>query len=134
MENTDSYLSDDWILKLFEGWFDPCPYNDNPTEDGLRIEWKDKTYVNPPYSKPLKWVEKAIEESKKGKMIVMLLKMDSSTKAFMRLKESNAHFLWIHGRLRYNKKSYKRFDNTPLPFPSMLVVLNGEEEDLQEKK
>ena len=122
-ENTDSYLSDDWILKIFEGWFDPCPYNDNPEEDGLKIDWKDKTYVNPPYSSPLKWVEKAIEENKKGKMIAMLLKMDTSTKAFARLKESNAHFLWINGRLRYNKKSYTHFDNTPLPFPSMLVIL-----------
>jgi len=125
-ENTDSYLSDSWILKMFEGWFDPCPYNDNPEIDGLKIEWKNKTYVNPPYSEPLKWIEKAIEENKKGKMIAMLLKMDSSTKAFMRLKESNAHFLWINGRLKYNKKSYKRFDNTPLPFPSMLVILEGE--------
>ena len=126
IENTDSYLSDDWILKMFEDWFDPCPYNDSPNEDGLKLEWKDKTYVNPPYSNPLPWVEKAIEESKKGKMIVMLLKMDTSTKAFMKLKETNAHFLWINGRLRYRKISYKYFKNTPLPFPSMLVVLDGE--------
>ena len=126
-ENTDSYLTDDWILKIFDGWFDPCPYNDNPNNDGLSIEWKDKTYVNPPYSNPLPWVVKAIEESKKGKMIALLLKMDSSTKFFMKLKEAKAHFLWINGRLKYRKKSYTHFDNTPLPFPSMLVILKGEE-------
>ena len=124
-ENTDSYLSDNWILKIFEGWFDVCPYNDNPETDGLKIEWKEKNYCNPPYSNPLPWVEKAIEESKKGKMTVMLLKMDSSTKWFAKLKESKAHFLWINGRLRYNKKSYKRFDNTPLPFPSMLAIIDA---------
>ena len=123
MENKDSYLTDEWLLKVFEGWFDPCPYNDNPEIDGLNIEWKDKTYVNPPYSKPLPWVEKAIAESKKGKMIAMLLKMDTSTKAFARLKESKAHFLWIGERLKYNKQSYKYYKGTSLPFPSMLVIL-----------
>ena len=123
-ENKDSYLTDNWLMKTFEDFFDPCPYNDNPTVDGLTMDWYDKTFVNPPYSNPLPWVLKAIEESKKGKTIVMLLKMDSSTRWFAKLKEAKAHFLWINGRLKYNKKSYKRFDNTPLPFPSMLVVLS----------
>ena len=119
---TDSYLTDDWILRMFEGWFDPCPYNDNPEVDGLQIDWGEKTFVNPPYSNPLPWIEKAIEESNKGKMIVMLLKVDTSTKWFSRIHESKAHIFWINGRLRYKKKEYKRFDNTPLPFPSMLVI------------
>ena len=69
------------------------------------------------------WIEKAIEENKKGKMIVLLLKMDTSTKWFSRLKESKAKFLWINGRLHYKKESYKYFKNTPLPFPSMLAIL-----------
>ena len=51
--NTDSYNSEPWILKIFENWFDPCPYSDNPNNDGLKIDWEDKTYVNPPYSKPM---------------------------------------------------------------------------------
>lgn|SRR3990167_1430610 len=124
--NTDSYLSDNWILKLFEGWFDPCPYNDSPEINGLKIEWKDKTFCNPPYSNPLPFIEKAIEENKKGKTIALLLKVDSSTKWFAKLIEAKAHILWINGRLRYRKREYKRFDNTPLPFASMLVILYNE--------
>ena len=120
--NTDSYESEPWILEMFKGWHDPCPYNDNPTLDGLSVEWGRKVFVNPPYSNPLPWVEKAIEESNKGSFVVMLLRVDTSTKWFQRIHESKAKILWINGRLRYRKQSYKRFDNTPVPWASMLVI------------
>ena len=123
--NTDSYLTPDFILKMFDGWFDPCPYNDNPEIDGLKIEWKDKTFVNPPYSKPLPWVEKAIEESKKGKIIALLLKCDTSTKVWLKLHEINANIMLFNGRLRFRKKEWDHFDKVPAMFPSMLVVLYG---------
>ena len=113
----DNYATDERIMQLFEDWFDPCPLNDNPETDGLTIEWDDKTYVNPPYSKPLPWVLKAIEENKKGKLIVMLLRMDTSTKWFKDLQEAGAVFLWINGRLRFNNLK-------PANFPSMLVILH----------
>ena len=112
----DNYTTDKGIIELFDDWFDPCPLNDNPSVDGLDIEWKDKTYVNPPYSKPLPQVEKAIKENKKGKRIVMLLRMDTSTKWFMKLQEANAKFLWINKRLKFNT-------GKPANFPSMLVIL-----------
>lgn len=117
----DNYATDKRIMDLFEDWFDPCPLDHNPPFlfDGLNTEWKDKTYVNPPYSKPLPWVEKAIKESKKGKTIVMLLRMDTSTKWFRLLQEAGAIFMWINGRLRFNT-------GKPAPFPSMLVILNKE--------
>lgn len=113
----DDYATDNSIMELFEDWFDPCPLNDNPMFNGLEIEWKDKTYVNPPYSKPLPWINKAIEENKKGKLIVMLLRMDTSTEWFKRLQENNAKFLWINKRLKFNT-------GKPANFHSMLVILN----------
>jgi hypothetical protein len=121
--NTDCYSSDEWILKMFEGYFDPCPLNDNPEIDALKIDWKDKTFVNPPYSHPLPFVRKAIEESRKGKLIVMLLKMDTSTNWFKELKEADAEFLWINGRLHYNGLHHTYKGNVPLSFPSMFVIL-----------
>ena len=114
----ENYSTPKWILEIFEDWFDPCPLNDNPKVNGLDIEWKDKTYVNPPYSNPLPWVEKAIEENKKGKTIVLLLRMDTSTRWFKELQESGAKFLWINGRLKFGDTG------KPAPFPSMLVILN----------
>ena len=105
-------------MHIFDNWFDPCPPNPRVL-DGLDIEWKDKTYCNPPYSKVTPWVEKAIEESKKGKIIVMLLHVDTSTKSFAKLNESKAHFLWFAQRLNYSNKK-----GGASPRPSMLVILN----------
>ena len=116
----DNYATDKRIMDMFRDWFDPCPLNPNPEIDGLKIDWKDRTYVNPPYSKPLVWVEKAIEENKKGKLIVMLLRMDTSTIWFKKLQEAGSMFLWINGRLRFNNLK-------PANFPSMLVILNKKE-------
>ena len=114
----DNYKTDKWIMGMFQDWYDPCPFNENPEIDGLSIDWKDKTFVNPPYSNPLPWVEKAIEESKQGKRVVMLLKMDTSTRWFTKLQEAKAKFLWINGRLKHNT-------GKACAFPSMLCVLRG---------
>ena len=116
----DNYATDKSIMDLFEGWFDPCPLNPSFKIDGLNIAWENKTYCNPPYSKPLPWINKAIEENKKGKTIVLLLRMDTSTEWFKRLQENNAKFLWINKRLKFNT-------GKPANFPSMLVILNKKE-------
>ena len=112
----DNYATDDRIMQVFHHWYDPCPLNPVPSVNGLDLEWSDYTYVNPPYSKPEVWVDKAIEENKKGKLIVMLLRMDTSTKWFKKLQEHGCLFLWINGRLRFNNMK-------PANFPSMLVIL-----------
>jgi hypothetical protein len=121
----DNYATDESIMELFEDWFDPCPLSENWEEaggpDGLEINWKDKTYVNPPYSKPLPWIEKAMEENKKGKRIVMLLRMDTSTEWFKKLQEADAKFLWINKRLKFKT-------GKPANFPSMLVILSRTKE------
>ena len=117
----DNYATDECIMDLFSDWFDPCPLSEDWEEaggpNGLEIPWKNKTYVNPPYSKPLPWILKAIQENKLGKTIVMLLRMDTSTKWFKELQEAGAKFLWINGRLRFKT-------GKPANFPSMLVILN----------
>lgn len=113
----DNWATPGWLMKVFRDWYDPCP--NNPTHNGLSTDWRERTYVNPPYSKPLPWVKKAIEESKKGKMIVMLMRMDTSTEWFKLLQEANAHFLWFNGRLKFSDTG------KPANFPSMLVILEG---------
>ena len=113
----DNYATPNWIKCIFFGWYDPCPLNPEPDFNGLKVSWHPRTYVNPPYSNPLPWVEKAIEESKKGKMIVMLLKVDTSTRWFAKLVEAKAKILWFNGRLRFA-------NNSPANFPSMLVILS----------
>lgn len=118
----DNYATDKKLISIFENWFDPCELSKGELRDfdGLGSNWKDKTFVNPPYSKPIVWVKKAIEESKKGKLIVMLLRMDTSTEWFKLLQENNAIFLWINKRLKYNT-------GKTAPFPSMLAILKKDQ-------
>lgn len=120
--NGDSYETPNWIKELFENWFDPCEISNGELRefDGLG-EWKHKTFVNPPYSNPLPWVEKAIKENKKGKTIVLLLKLDCSTKYFLKLKSAKAHIILPNERIKFNGK-------TPA-FSSMLAILEGDIKD-----
>ena len=120
-KKSDCYATDDWVLSLFEGWFDPCALSDNEglrSFDGLGSSWRDRTFVNPPYSAPLPWVEQGIRENRKGKTIVFLLKHDSSTKWYKLLHEAGAHFLMISGRLKHHT-------GKPANFPSLIAVLKG---------
>lgn len=79
--------------------------------------------LNPPYSNPKPWVKKAIEESKKGKRIVMLLNVDPSTEWFSLLNEANAHFLWFAERLKFLEYGKEKGANNK---PNMLVLLSNE--------
>lgn len=118
---TDQFPSDAWIWSVFEGWFDPCPLDSSPTVDGLTIDWAQRTYVNPPYSDPLPWVIKGIEEHKKGKTVVFLVKLDPTTKWSLALKLAGAHRLDVGERLHHGAKY-------AAPFPSALYVLDGREQ------
>ena len=60
----------------FEFDFDPCPYPLPDGFDGLKIEWGESNYVNPPFKGPTAWVRKAIEEYKKGKKVVFVFPID----------------------------------------------------------
>ena len=65
--------------------FDPCPYPHPVSFDGLTCEWGKSNYVNPPFGSiihngkkkgPTAWMRKAIEESKKGKRVVIVYPID----------------------------------------------------------
>jgi hypothetical protein len=117
-KGNDEYVTPNWLKNgLFEGWFDPCSLSQGLVSfDGLARDWKEKTFVNPPYSKPAPWIDKAIAESKKGNVIALLVKHDSSTLWWAKLHEAGAHFLPLLGRLHFN-------GGAPAPFPSVLVIL-----------
>jgi len=133
MRDTDKYETDIWIKSMFPNshWYDPCPidWNSDKHIDGLLVDWThmckiwDKTgvFVNPPYSNPIVWVKKSIEESKKGITVVMLLKHDSSTEWWRLLHETGARFLMINKRLKHRT-------GKGAAFPSVFAVLDMEEE------
>ena len=94
MKNRNIKHSDNWqtpaelyntLNKEFKFNFDPCPLNHNLNLwDGLEIEWGTSNFINPPYSRKLKdlFVKKAIAESKKNKLCVLLLPVSTSTILF----------------------------------------------------
>jgi hypothetical protein len=69
----------------FRFTFDPCPFPLPEGFDGLTCEWGESNYVNPPFGSimhegrkkgPTAWVRKAIEESRKGKRVVLVYPVD----------------------------------------------------------
>lgn len=125
----DEYATPKWIKHgIFADWYDPCPISNGLVDhDGLNSDWiGSKIFVNPPYSRPLPWVLKAIAESQKGKTIALLVKHDSSTVWWAKLHEAGAHFLPIMGRLQFiTEKGRRKGRKAAAPFPSVLVILEG---------
>ena len=106
------------LNKEFQFDFDPCP--ENPTFNGLEVEWGLTNFVNPPYKYLAKWIEKSFIEWKKNKTIVMLIPARTDTKAFHNFIYPNAELRFIKGRLCFNDC------NKPAPFPSMIVIFRKE--------
>lgn len=118
------YSTDDWatpeaFYAMLDAEFhftdDPCELKGIYGINGLEREWGTSVFVNPPYSKPAPWILKAIAESKRGKVVVMLPKSDTSTNWFHDLVLPNAEIRWIKGRLRYSGMGRA-------PFPSMIAI------------
>ena len=103
---TPSYLYNK-LNKEFNFDFDPCPIcfdEITPDKDGLLIEWGQRNFINPPYSRKLKeaFVKKAIEESKKGKLCVCLLPVSTSTILFHDYILPNAHDIrFLKSRVKF---------------------------------
>ena len=91
----------------FDFDFDPCPIcfgEITPDKDGLLIDWGERNFINPPYSRNLKdaFVKKAIEESNKGKLCVMLLPVSTSTVLFHDYIQPNADEIrFVRGRIKF---------------------------------
>ena len=128
--NTDSWstpstLKDKLHSEFNFSDFDPCPLNDNPDENGLDMEWADKTFVNPPYSKlgstlknGMGWIEKGHLEAQKGKLVVMLVPARTDTKWFHEIVLANNYEVrFIKGRLKFGGVKGSA------PFPSILIIM-----------
>ncbi len=121
--------SDDWATPLglyreldneFHFNDDPCPLQaKGKITDGLERDWGTRTFVNPPYSNPLPWVRKAIAEARRGKLVVMLLKSDTSTRCFHDYILPYAEIRYLRGRLKFSGTNGVC---GRAPFPSLVAV------------
>jgi len=140
MKNRNLDHKDDWgtpndfyekLNKEFNFDFDPCPFkHDLSLWNGLEIEWGERNFINPPYSRLLKesFVNKAVEESKKGKLCVMLLPVSTSTKLFHNVILPNQKEIrFIKGRIKFTGVNTKGelVTNKAGMHDSMVVVFDG---------
>ena len=133
-------IKDDWetppdLFKQLEMEFgrfnlDPCANSLNTmcvkyydeSDDGLGLAWYGRVWMNPPYSEWGKWAQKAVKEIKKGAttLIIALLPVDTSTKAFHECILGKAEIRFLPRRLRYNY--HGKPGPHPARFPSMIVI------------
>ena len=140
MKNRNLNHKDDWatpksfydeLNKEFAFDFDPCPFQHDVSKwNGLEVEWGNRNFINPPYSRLLKeaFILKAIEESRKGKLCVMLLPVSTSTKIFHNHILPNKNTIrFIKGRLKFSGYNTEGqfVDNKVGMHDSMLVIFDG---------
>lgn len=137
MKNRNLDHKDDWatpkdfyekLNQEFHFDFDPCPFQHNISLwNWLDVSWGGCNFVNPPYSQKMKeaFVKKAIEESKQGKICVMLLPVSTSTKLFHEyILPNKKEIRFIKWRLKfswYNTK-WEFVDSKCWMHDSMIVV------------
>ena len=75
---TPDYITT-FVTKQFGEFYDPVPYNTTfdpkKDKDGLTTEWGNVSFVNPPYSRALKFVKKGVEQWKQNKTVILLVKL-----------------------------------------------------------
>ena len=140
MKNRNLEHKDDWATPKyfydtldseFHFDFDPCPLgaakNLTPDNDGLVIDWGQRSFVNPPYSRKLKeaFVRKAVEESRRGKLVVMLLPVSTSTALFHDWIQPNAEIRFVRGRIPFEGINTfgKRVGKGSAPMHDSMVVV-----------
>jgi site-specific DNA-methyltransferase (adenine-specific) len=104
--------------------FDPCPITWKEGDpDALETEWGSSTFCNPPYSCVAKFVKKAVEETNKGKTIVLLVNACVDTKWFHEYiyNKPGVEIRFVKGRISFINPTAPT-KKQPSPRPSMIVV------------
>ena len=99
--------------------YDPCPIN--PRVDGLKSDWGNINFVNPPYGREIKkWIQKGYLEFLKGKTVVFLLPSRTDTRWWHDFVMKATEIRFIRGRLRFDDQK------NPAPFPSAIAVFKSQ--------
>ena len=111
--------------KEFNFTYDVCQSNGNGLNpylgDYFTRDYRNCIcFMNPPYSNPNKFVERAIELAKNNVITVCLLKCDTSTRLFHRLY-GVYEIKFIKGRLKFTHPN--KCNKNGSTFPSMIVII-----------
>lgn len=140
MNKPDWWTSDHWatpesLVSDLEKEFgpfdlDPCcrietakaPKFFTKKENGLCQSWHGRVFLNPPYSNPKPWLEKANAETRFGNayIVIALLPVRTDTKWFHDTVLGHSEIRFIKGRIKWIG-----WKGTPIPNPkdpSMLAI------------
>lgn len=140
MKNRNLIHKDDWktpkelynkLDREFNFDFDPCPLHAD--FNGLQMEWGNHNFINPPYSRKLKeaFIFKALTESQKGKLCVLLLPVSTSTKIFHNIILPNKKDIrFLKGRVKFEGINTKgeQVSNKCGMHDSMIVIFDGRDQ------
>lgn len=121
IDKPEDWTSDDWstpisIVQEFEREFgkfdlDVCarpetakaPVFFTRSNDGLSQSWFGRAWMNPPFSDPAPWLQKAIEETQSGRcdLVVALLPAATDTLWFHRYVQGRAEVRFRKGRIKF---------------------------------
>ena len=102
--------------------YDPCPLNGT---DGLVSDWGKSNYINPPYSRKLKeaFVQRAVQEARRGALCVMLLPVSTSTVLFHDWIKPNAKEIrFVRGRINFLPNGEKSDRYKAGQMDSMIII------------
>lgn len=137
IKHSDNWATPDWLYQElnqeFDFDFDPCPLNTGeitPEIDGLLIDWGERNFINPPYSRKLKdlFVRRALDVSMTGRLCVLLLPVSTSTALFHEVIQPNANEIrFLRGRVKFRGvNTFGEYvdDRSPM-HDSMIVIFDG---------
>lgn len=132
LSKTDSVRTPPYIVSYLkrefnvEQFYDPVPYNDKfdpkKDKDALTTDWGPISFVNPPYSQVKKFFLKGVEQWKKGKTVIFLIKTDNLATEYFR-KSGVGSEIWIISH-RITFVGYEKSPNNTR-FNSCIVVLRA---------
>ena len=88
----------------------------SPEEDGLKQPWEGACCMNPPYGREIgRWMEKALNESEKGALVVCLVPARPDTEWWHKFA-LRGEIRFLRGRLKFGKGKREA------PFPSAVII------------
>ena len=114
-----------------QGFFNTLNAEFHFTLDAAATEYRGggSVFCNPPYGRALgAWVRKAYEEAQAGTTVVLLIPARTDTAYFHDYIYGKAEIRFLRGRLHFEDEDGNRFP--PAPFPSMVVIYNGDHQCL----
>jgi phage N-6-adenine-methyltransferase len=81
-------------------------------DNGLLLPWRGRVWLNPPYSDPTPWLQRAVAAQEDGCLVVALLPASTDANWFHDLVLPNAEVRFIRQRVRFIG-----WRGTPIPSP-----------------